>query len=125
MQILPIKNQPVSYQNLNSDISRVKALIQAVKSTVSAKEAIAIVQDSPDVEMAFYIYVVNEDEQLMGVASLRQLVTTKPETPLEDLGVRLERAQRFQRATSRGQHDHVQRNERPARRRLSGIYAEI
>jgi outer membrane protein len=29
-----------AYQNLNSDISRVKALIQAVKSTVSAKEAI-------------------------------------------------------------------------------------
>ncbi len=29
-----------AYQDLNSDISRVKALIQAVKSTVSAKEAI-------------------------------------------------------------------------------------
>ena len=29
-----------AYQNLESDISRVKALVQAVKSTVSAKEAI-------------------------------------------------------------------------------------
>ena len=50
----------------------------------TAEDAIRELRAADRVEMAFYIYVVNEDKQLVGVASLRQLVTTRPETPLED-----------------------------------------
>ncbi|MBW2732330.1 MAG: magnesium transporter [Deltaproteobacteria bacterium] len=38
-----------------------------------------------DLEMVFYVYVVSELEQLLGVLSLRQLVTTKRDTKLIDL----------------------------------------
>ncbi len=54
----------------------------AISEDVTAKEAITIVQDSPDVEMAFYIYVVSSHGLLVGVVSLRQLVTSKPDTKL-------------------------------------------
>ena len=53
---------------------------------VTAAEAIAHLQEvSEDLEMVFYLYVVNEIDQLLGVVSLRQLVTTKPTTTLFDL----------------------------------------
>jgi len=38
-----------------------------------------------DVEMVFYVYVIDEENRLKGVISLRQLVTTKPDTPLKNL----------------------------------------
>jgi magnesium transporter len=38
-----------------------------------------------DVEMAFYVYVVNEVGQLLGVVSLRQLVTSKPDKTLFEI----------------------------------------
>ena len=37
------------------------------------------------IEMVFYVYVVDEEDKLKGVLSLRQLVATKPDTPLRDL----------------------------------------
>jgi magnesium transporter len=57
----------------------------AIAEDVTAKEAIAIVQESPDVEMAFYIYVVNSHGSLVGVVSLRQLVTSRPDSKLNDI----------------------------------------
>ncbi len=57
----------------------------ALPRETTAEQAIHELRAAERVEMAFYIYVVNEEEQLMGVTSLRQLVTTHPETPLEDL----------------------------------------
>ncbi len=57
----------------------------ALPRETTAEEAIRALRTAERVEMAFYIYVVNDDGQLVGVASLRQLVTTSPETPLEDL----------------------------------------
>lgn len=57
----------------------------AMTQETTAKEAIRIVQESPDVEMAFYIYVVNVHGSLVGVVSLRQLVTSKPEERLRDI----------------------------------------
>lgn len=57
----------------------------AIAEDVSAKEAITIIQDSPDVDMAFYIYVVSSHGLLVGVVSLRQLVTAKPDTKLHEL----------------------------------------
>ena len=54
------------------------------ESTVG--EAISALQKQhEDIEMAFYIYVANEHDHLVGVVSLRQLVMTKPEVPLTEI----------------------------------------
>jgi magnesium transporter len=58
----------------------------ALNRDMSAAQAIVELQRVHDeMEMVFYVYVVNEVEQLLGVVSLRQLVTTKPETTLFEL----------------------------------------
>ena len=57
----------------------------AISEKVTAGDAIRIVQKSPDVEMAFYIYVVNSHGSLVGVVSLRQLVTARPDIPLREI----------------------------------------
>ena len=50
----------------------------------TAREAIESLQtEHQDVEMPFYLYVVNEYENLVGVISLRQLVVVPPKTPLK------------------------------------------
>lgn len=60
----------------------------ALSEDISAREAIESLQrDYPDVEMPFYLYVVNDHERLVGVVSLRQLVVVKPCTPLKDFMV--------------------------------------
>jgi magnesium transporter len=57
----------------------------ALREDVTAKEAIESLQtEHSDVEMAFYLYVVDEYGKLVGVSSLRQLVVVSPETPLKD-----------------------------------------
>ena len=57
----------------------------ALKEDVTAKEAIESLQkEHSDVEMAFYLYVVDEYGKLVGVSSLRQLVVVAPETPLKE-----------------------------------------
>jgi len=50
-------------------------------------ETIARLQESPDVEMVFYIYVVDGHGTLVGVLSLRQLLQRRPEAPLSDVMV--------------------------------------
>ena len=58
----------------------------AMDEELTAREAIEALQDqSEEVEMAFYIYVIDRVRQLVGVLSLRQLVTCRPETRLKDL----------------------------------------
>lgn len=57
----------------------------ALQRDTTVKEAIEALQADADVEMAFYVYVINEVEQLLGVVSLRQLVISKPETRLFDI----------------------------------------
>jgi magnesium transporter len=52
---------------------------------MTAKEAINALQNTEDVEMAFYIYTVNEHGHLVGVVSLRALVVHPAATPLSDL----------------------------------------
>ncbi|MEE4262860.1 MAG: magnesium transporter [Desulfobacteraceae bacterium] len=57
----------------------------ALREDVTAGEAIESLQtEHSDVEMAFYLYVVDEYGKLVGVSSLRQLVVVSPETPLKD-----------------------------------------
>ena len=53
------------------------------ESTV--EEAIRELQDAGDLEMVFYIYVVDDHGNLVGVLSLRQLLLKRPEIPLKDI----------------------------------------
>ena len=42
-------------------------------------------QNSAHLEMVYYLYVVDAEKHLMGVVSLRQLVTAEPTTPMQEL----------------------------------------
>ncbi len=57
----------------------------ALEEDTTAEEAIRQLQAAAEIEMVFYIYVVNEHGQLVGVVSLRQLVICPPQTRLTDL----------------------------------------
>jgi magnesium transporter len=46
-------------------------------------ESITALQGSRDVEMVFYLYVVDARRHLVGVTSLRRLLLVSPETPLK------------------------------------------
>ena len=52
---------------------------------LTVKQAIEALQDSEDYEMVFYVYVVDEHNHLVGVLSLRQLLTVPPSTCLADI----------------------------------------
>jgi len=57
----------------------------ALREDVTASEAIQSLQtEHSDVEMAFYLYVVDDYGKLVGVSSLRQLVVVSPKTPLKE-----------------------------------------
>jgi len=57
----------------------------ALKQDTTAREAIESLQkEHMDVEMPFYLYVVDEYAKLVGVCSLRQLVVVPSDTPLKD-----------------------------------------
>jgi len=57
----------------------------ALKEDISAREAVETLQkEHVDVEMPFYLYVVDEYNRLVGVSSLRQLVVVPPHTPLKN-----------------------------------------
>ena len=56
----------------------------ALREDVTSREAIESLQkEYLDVEMPFYLYVVDEYGNLVGVSSLRQLVVVPPDTPLK------------------------------------------
>ena len=55
----------------------------ALSEDLTAGEAIQALQGSRDVEMVFYLYVVDERRHLVGVVSLRRLLMVSPETPLK------------------------------------------
>jgi magnesium transporter len=57
----------------------------ALREDLTVREAITSLQkEHQDVEMPFYLYVVDEYGNLVGVSSLRQLVVFQPETALRD-----------------------------------------
>ena len=57
----------------------------ALREDVTARQAIESLQtEHSDVEMAFYLYVVDEYGKLVGVSSLRQLVVVAPDTLLKE-----------------------------------------
>ncbi|MBN1840771.1 MAG: magnesium transporter [Deltaproteobacteria bacterium] len=58
----------------------------ALKEETTAREAIeALQKEHLDVEMVFYLYVVDDHGNLVGVISLRQLVVVRPETMLKSI----------------------------------------
>ena len=57
----------------------------AAPEETTAAAAVERIREMVDVEMVFYVYVVDEENRLKGVISLRQLVATKSDTPLKDL----------------------------------------
>ena len=55
----------------------------ALAEDLTASEAITALQSARDVEMVFYLYVVDERRHLVGVISLRRLLLVPPDTPLK------------------------------------------
>lgn len=55
----------------------------ALSEDLTAGEAITALQTSRDVEMVFYLYVVDSRRHLVGVVSLRRLLLVAPDTPLK------------------------------------------
>lgn len=52
----------------------------------TAEEAIAKLRDmAPEAETVYYLYVIDKDERLIGVLSLRDLIIAKPETKVSDI----------------------------------------
>lgn len=52
---------------------------------LTVRQAIEALQDAKEYEMVFYLYVVDNHNHLVGVLSLRQLLTVSPDTALRDL----------------------------------------
>src|SRR5687767_4923565 len=55
----------------------------ALNEDMMVGEAITELQSNRDVEMVFYLYVVDDRRHLVGVVSLRRLLLVSPETPLK------------------------------------------
>ncbi len=57
-----------------------------ISAATTAGEAFQEVRRSaPEVEMIYYAYVLDEDERLVGVVSLRDLLISSPETPIAEI----------------------------------------
>lgn len=57
----------------------------ALNHETKVSDAITAMQLEGDVESAFYLYVVNNQNQLVGVVSLRQVLFSRPDTPLKNI----------------------------------------
>jgi len=58
----------------------------AVPATLSAAQAIDRLRElEPDAETIYYVYVVGDEERLVGVLSLRDLIVAKPDTPISQV----------------------------------------
>ena len=56
-----------------------------LSEALSVNEAIDAIQTAQDIEMVFYLYVVDDRNHLVGVVSLRQLLMDSPRTPLKKI----------------------------------------
>ena len=56
-----------------------------LRDTSTCREAIAAVQEASDQELIYYAYIENEEGRLVGVTSLRNLLTHPPSTRLGDV----------------------------------------
>lgn len=56
----------------------------AISKDITAQQTIDKLRKlEPSAEMVYYVYVVDSDEHLVGIISLRDLIVAKPETPVE------------------------------------------
>jgi len=55
---------------------------------VTVREAIAAIQEQADVEIVYYLYVVDDEGHLVGVTSLRQLLLSAPDKRLAEIMTR-------------------------------------
>jgi magnesium transporter len=62
--------------------------IFSLNEELTAKEAIQALQDAEDAEMVFYLYVTDEHGHLVGILSLRQLLTVPASRKLKDIMTR-------------------------------------
>ncbi len=60
----------------------------SLEEDTTAQEAIQRLQQATDTENVFYIYVTDKDDRLVGVLSLRQLLTVPPNTALKNIMMR-------------------------------------
>src|SRR5260370_10314638 len=61
----------------------------AVLHTRPAAQAIERLRElEPDAESVYYVYVIDEEEHLLGVLSLRDLIVAKPETKIRDFMIK-------------------------------------
>ncbi|MDH7481726.1 MAG: CBS domain-containing protein [Armatimonadota bacterium] len=55
----------------------------AISSSMTAQQTIDYLRElKPDAETIYYLYVVNEENKLVGVISLRDLIVAEPDTPI-------------------------------------------
>jgi len=54
----------------------------------SCQDALKSLQNQTEAEMVFYLYITDDDDRLVGVASLRALATTRSNTLLKDIMVK-------------------------------------
>ncbi len=57
----------------------------ALHEKTTVKDATKTLQKAEDVEMVFYVYVVDDANRLVGVVSLRQLIINPPEKTLKEI----------------------------------------
>jgi magnesium transporter len=57
----------------------------SLPESTTVAEAIAAIQGAQDIEMIFYLFVVDEEGRLSGVTSLRQLLVSSPSKTLEEV----------------------------------------
>jgi magnesium transporter len=57
----------------------------ALPETTTVKEAIDAIREQQEVEMIFYLYVIDARTHLVGVTSLRQLLLSRPEKTLREI----------------------------------------
>ncbi|KIH77901.1 magnesium transporter [Geoalkalibacter ferrihydriticus] len=62
--------------------------IFSLREDMRVREAIEALQQAQDAEMVFYVYVTDDYGHLVGVLSLRQLLTVAPDTHLKDIMTR-------------------------------------
>jgi magnesium transporter len=54
----------------------------------TCRDALKSLQDQSEAEMVFYLYITDDDDRLVGVASLRALATTPADTILKEIMVK-------------------------------------
>jgi magnesium transporter len=57
----------------------------ALNENTNVSDTITAMQLESDVESAFYLYVIDDQDHLKGVVSLRQLLFSRPNTPLKNI----------------------------------------